>query len=68
MNKPQKIAPRAGVQFHPLVWCTTNGVADIFVVGAILALVYIWPMFERVGVVHERLVGYDVQDLLIAGC
>ena len=42
--------------------------ADIFVVGAVLALVYIWPLFERVGVVHEGLVGYDVQDLLIVGC
>ena len=42
--------------------------ADIFVVGVVLDLVYIWPVFERVGLVHEGLVGYDVQDLLIAGC
>ena len=45
-----------------------RGVPNVFVTRTIFVPISVWPMSERVRMVHERLVGNDIQDLLTVGC
>ena len=56
------------LDFVPQFGALFDGVADIFVVGAVLIFVCIWFVFEWDGVAYKGLVGYGIQDFLPAGC
>ena len=42
-----------------------RGVSNGFVVGAVLVLVSVRPMSNRIGAPCEKFVGYDIQDLFL---
>ena len=43
-----------------------SGVPNIFVIGAVLVFVCVWPMSYRVKAMHKRFISYGVHDMLIA--
>ena len=40
---------------------------DVFVIGAILVFVRIWPVSDRIGAAHKGFIGYGIQNLFSAG-
>ena len=40
---------------------------DVFVIGAILVFIRIWPVSDRIGAAHKGFIGYGIQNLFSVG-